>query len=414
MPTFSYDAKDTQGNAVSGLIDATESRGAASLLREQGLWPTRIEKMTVEARPPASSPSGFTPPPPAGAPPMGEPESAPSKIHAAPFLAVVPLPQLAIFYRQLATLLNAGVPMVQALSTLSEQTQNPRLRIILQEAAMTVAAGHPLTFLMQKHPTVFTGIQVELIQAGEMSGMMEQMCNRLADYLERELEIRRKLKRETLYPKIVLFVAGCVLLLLGFLKSGAQGVTGQLVFAVVVGLSAFGLWWLVRYLNQYPGFGASWDQFKLSIPGVGGVSRGYATARFTRALGALYGGGILLTNAVPIAARACGNRAIGQRLLDKVSLLHAGQGLSGMLTASGLLSPIAVQMARTGEQTGSLDAMMEKVSDYLESDADAKAHQLAVFTGVGALILAAVVVAYIVISFYVGHFGQILQNSGGG
>jgi type II secretory pathway component PulF len=148
------------------------------------------------------------------------------------------------------------------------------------------------------------------------------------------------------------------------------------------------------------------------IPGAGGVTRRYATARFTRALAALYGSGVLLPNAVAIAARACGNRAIGQRMLDNVPLLMAGQGIGAMLAASGLLSPIAVQMAKTGEQTGNLDLMMNKVADYLENEADTKAHQLAVFSGVAALLIAACVVGYIVISFYVGQLNSVMNAAG--
>jgi type II secretory pathway component PulF len=243
--------------------------------------------------------------------------------------------------------------------------------------------------------------------------MLDVMANRIADYLEKELEVRRKLKRETLYPKIVLFVAGCVILLLGFLKSGSQGFFGMVTFAATVAGGAFTLWWLARYLNQFPAFGAGWDHVKLLIPGPGGVTRRYATARFTRALGTLYAGGVLLPRAVETAARACGNRAIGQRLLDCAPAMNTGGGLTAVLETSGLLSPIAVQMARTGEQTGSLDTMMDKVADYLESEADAKAHQLAVFAGVGALLLAALVVAYIAISFYTGMIGSVTREGGG-
>lgn len=414
MPTFSYDAKNKTGDRVSGIIDALEERGAASALREQGLWPTRIEAVGAGAF--APSPVGMSPSIPFNGGGSFSPDApavgTPTRIDAAPFLVAVPLPALIMLYRQLATLLNAGVPMVQALTTLINQTTHGRLKQILTEMSQAVAGGNPLSSIMERYPAVFASMEVEMIRAGEASGMLEKMCNRIADYLEREVEIRRKLKRETLYPKIVLFVAGCVLLLLGFIKSGATGLKGNLLFSFVVGAAAFGLWWLFRFLNQFPAFGAGWDQFKMLIPGPGGVSRKYATARFTRALGTLYAGGVLLPNAVAIAARACGNRAIGQALLNQVGQLYNGGGISGMLAQSGLLSPIAVQMARTGEQTGNLDAMMDKVADYLENEADAKSHQLAVMAGVGALIFAAVLVAYIAISFYVGQFSSIIKSSG--
>jgi type II secretory pathway component PulF len=443
MATFSYDAKDGAGRTVSGLIEGADPKDAANLLREQGFFPLRIEAMTLKSMGggagAASLDAALGPVPPAMAgtpaaapiPPTAPPSPSPSlndvpfspyappvgtqtKIDAAPFLVSVPLPDLAMFYRQMATLMNAGVPMVQALTTLAVQSNSGRLKSVLNEAAQSVAAGNPFSKTMERHPSVFAPMQIEMIHAAEHSGMMERMCTRLAEYLEREIEIRRKLKRETLYPKIVLFVAWCVGGIILWAKSlnGGGGPQGYITASFYILVTVGAIWWLTRFLNQYPRIGAAWDEVKMLIPGVGGVSRRYATARFARALSVLYSGGILLPNAVVIAARACGNRAIGQALIEKIPLLHAGQGIAGMLAASGLLSPIAVQMARTGEQTGNLDAMMDKVADYLESEADAKAHQLAVYAGVGALLIAAIVVANIVFSFYTGMFSGMINAAG--
>jgi type II secretory pathway component PulF len=250
-----------------------------------------------------------------------------------------------------------------------------------------------------------------MIRAGETSGMLDLMCRRLAGYLEREIELRRKLKRETLYQKIVGVVASLVVMLLAALFGGMA------LFLTVVGIelgflaAMFGVWWLARFLYQFPEVAAAWDGFKLLIPGLGGVVRRYATARFCRALGTLYSGGVNLTRAVEISARACGNGAIAKRLLDNASVLNFGEGLSGMLAKSGLLSPIAVQMARTGEQTGSLDVMMEKVADYLEDEADVKAHQLSTGFGVALSLLAGLVVLLIAISFFTGYFGAIFSEA---
>ena len=403
MPTFAYDAKDNAGQAVSGIIEATEPRGAASSLRDQGLWPTRIEAVTGGSNHTTAFVAS-----------TANPVGAQTRIDAAPFLVGVPLPDMAIMYRQLGTLLNAGVPIVQAVTTLSQQTRNSRLKGILAECAQVVAGGNPLSRVMERYPAVFSNLEIELIRAAEVSGMMERMCARIADYLEREVEIRRKLKRETLYPKIVLFVALCVIVLLTGLKSGARGAVGVVEWAAAVVAIGFALWWGGRFANQFPAIGATWDSVKMMIPGPGGVARKYATARFTRALGTLYSGGVLLPSAMAIAARACGNRAIGQALLGKIGVLYSGGGLSGVLEQSGLLSPIAVQMARTGEQTGNLDGMMDKVSDYLESEADAKSHQLAVFAGVAALVFAACVVGYIAISFYGGQLSATVNQAGEG
>jgi type II secretory pathway component PulF len=402
--TFSYEAKDTTGREISGLIDAGTAALAAAALHEQGLFPTRI----VAARRPVGDET-LEPAPPQR-PGGGE--------RIAPFLFEIPLPELAQMYRQLATLLRAGVPLVQTFTALTEQTRSARLQGILREAVATISGGEPFSAVMDRHPTVFTTLQRELIRAGELSGALETMCVRIADYLERELEIRRKLKRETLYPKIVLFIAGLVLLILGFVgagmgAAGVDAVKARLLFAATVGGVALGVWWLARSLNQYPAFGALWDNVRMAIPGVGGVTRRYATARFCRALGTLYMSGVLLTRAVEIAARACGNRAIEQAMLAGVPGLMGGGGLSEMLARSGVLSATAVQMARTGEQTGSLDQMMDKVADTLESEADMKAHQLAVAAGVLALLVAATVVGIIAISFYGGYLGAVNRGAEG-
>ncbi len=425
MPLFKYRAQESNGQLTEGRVDARDASAVAVELRNRGLVPVRIERDDTRGGSYVSV-AGGSPSVSAG---NVEPErqrtgatstsvGATSRIELAPFLVSVPLPDLAAMYRQLATLLHAGVPMLQAVSVLAEQTRQPRLQRVLLEAGMLVSSGQPFSSAMDRHPAVFSSMQVELIRAGELGGMLEAMCNRIADYLERETEIRRKLKRETLYPKIVLFVAFLTSVVVGFAQAGmgAAGVDvvkAKFIFAASVAAVALFVWWLFRFLNQLPAFGAAWDNVKMLIPGMGGVSRRYATARFTRALGTLYSAGVLLPRAVDIAARACGNRAIGQRMVDNVPVLMSGGGLSAMLAETGLLEPVAVQMARTGEQTGSLDQMMEKVADYLESDADAKAHQLAVFAGVAALLIAAVVVGVIVISFYSGQMGSLMSAAGG-
>lgn len=393
MATYSYHAKDRQGKQISGLIEAANPSLAAAALREQGLLPTKIETATVSG---------------AGA--------AGGRIEIAPFAVSVPLMELALFYRQFATLQRSGVPILQALNALEQQTRNARLKGILADCQRAVASGSPLSAVMEQHPAVFSTMQTELIRAGETGGMMEGMCLRLADYLEREVEIRRKLSRETLYPKIVLALAGIVFLIVGWAKAGmgeagTSFVQAKVIFAVIVALSIGGIWWLARFLNQFPAFGASWDNAKMWIPGVGGVSRRYATARFCRALSALFSGGINIVRAVEIAGRACGNRAISQAMLEGVPLLMSGQGIASVLAQSGTLSPIAVQMARTGEQTGSLDDMLNRVADYLESEADLNAHRLAVVAGVMAILIAAVVVLFIAVQSYTGIATQATSTA---
>ena len=411
MPTFTYQAENERGDIVSGNIEAADKAAAVAGVKAQGFWPRRVSEeiagngqQTALAVPNAQSPN----PPSASNTPHPTPNAT-----SVTLLTAVPLSELAIMYRQLAALLQAGVPLVQTMTTLGEQTRNQKLRGILQEAAREVGQGNPISATMARYPNVFPTMHLEMIRAAESTGLVDQMCNRLSTYIEREVEIRRKMQRETLYPKIVLVFAGIVLLLLTFLQSGQAGVIGQLLWAVSVAAIAFGLWWLWRYADQRPEIGAALDNVKMRVPGTGGVTRRYATARFARALGILYGSGILMTNAIVIAARSCGNRAIAETMERNAPTLMNGEGIASFLASSGLLSPSAVQMARTGEQTGGLDLMMEKVADYLESEADVKAHQLATFAGVAALLIAALVVLYIAFTFYGGQMAGAVGAAGG-
>ena len=404
MPTFSYHAKDHEGRQISGLIEAVNPSLAAVALREQGLFPSKIE-----LAPPGTTYDHTLPPTPNPHRPLSQ--EGPKRIELAPFAVSVPLSELAMFYRQFATLLRSGVPLMQALNALEQQTKHSRLKQILRECQATISNGAPLSQVMEGYPAVFSTMQIELIRAGETSGMLETMCNRLADYLEREIDIRRKLSRETLYPKIVLSFAGIVFLIIkwtqtGMGASGTAYVVEKVKFAALVAVALAGLWWLARFLNQFPAFGAAWDNVKMYIPGVGVVARQYATARFCRALAALFAGGINIVRALEIAGRACGNRAIAQAMLDGVPLLMSGQGIGAVLAQSGVLSPIAVQMARTGEATGSLDQMLERVADYLESEADMKSHRLATVLGVVAILVAAIIVLMIAIQGYTGIANQ--------
>jgi type II secretory pathway component PulF len=226
MSTFTYQARDLEGKDVSGIIEADDARGAANLLREQGLFtlhlaPAMNPRPATVILPGGATQTGngsFTPSYTPAVPPVrriGEQSS----VHIAPFLASVPLPELAMMYRQMGTLLNAGVPMVQSISTLSQQTRSGRLKAILADAATVVAGGHPFSQAMEKYPNAFAPIQIELIARARPAVCSKPCATASPTIWSAKLDTRRKLKRETLYPKIVLSVAGLVILILSFVKS---------------------------------------------------------------------------------------------------------------------------------------------------------------------------------------------------
>jgi len=274
MPLFIYRAQESNGQLTEGRIDARDASAVAVELRNRGLVPVRIERDTTGGGSYASV-AGINTAPQA-APVSPHPHStgtgngrvgAVSRLELAPFLTAVPLPDLAAMYRQLATLLHAGVPMLQAVSALGDQTRQARLKRVLLQAGMLVSSGQPFSAAMERHPAVFSTMQVELIRAGEMGGMLETMCNRIADYLERETEIRRKLKRETLYPKIVLFVAFLTSVVVGFAQAGmgAAGVDvvkAKFTFAATVAGVALFVWNALSYVPVMIGLAAMRGDFR--------------------------------------------------------------------------------------------------------------------------------------------------------
>lgn len=387
MPVYRYTAKNQQGGTVTGLVEAEDTRRAAGIVREMGLLLLDVRpERTVDVQ---------------------QAEQAVMQKVVYPVYSGVSVRDLAIFYRQLATAVRAGIPIHRALISVAENTGKPRLRRVAQAVVNDLMQGKPLSRAMSQHPHVFDELQVALIQAGEEGGLLENMLERLADYLERDYKLRLKIRAGTFYPKVLL-VAGIfipkvpVLVIGGGLISYLSETVG---LAVPILLAVLAVVAVVRILLQIEPFREAYDSIKLMIPGIGGLVRQLAMARFSRAMAALYSAGVPLPRAVAISALAADNYYLTKRLRGAITDIENGQPISESFRRTGVMPPLVLDMLHTGESTGNVDAMMDKVAEYYEQETDVKSSQAVIVLSVGVYLLIALWIAIMIISFWQGYAG---------
>src|SRR5713226_8352209 len=383
MPTYQYTAKDNTGQTHSGVLEAETNSVAVAQLREQGLWVTQLHARAGTAAAPGAGLRARV---------------------IEPLWNGVSLRDLAFFFRQFATLIDSGVPLYQGLSSLALQAPNARLRRIVAEVAAQVQHGSQLSVAMSRYPWVFSPLQIRMIEAGEAGGLLDRMMLRIADYLEREYEIRQKIKQRTLYPKIVLLAAIFLPNLVVLIFQGLMPYLHSTLFTVLpVVLWALAIWAAFRIAFQWTPFRYAYDTVKLNLPVIGGLIRKQVTGKFARGLAALYGAGLPVGRAMAWAADACGNPRVADMIHRQVARVERGESLTDALTATGFFSPVALGMVATGEQAGNVDGMLEKLADFQEAEADHASHQMVVIGSTLFYLAVALFVAYIVISAYGGY-----------
>jgi len=403
---YFYQAKDPTGRTVTGELDASDERRAAQEIRDRGFFPMRVSAHPVGTAYSASRlfPSYQTA------------RSTTSPFRKLLTRFIFPLwpgvgpRDLALFYRQFSAMLNAGVPITQCLGTLYRQTGNGVLRKQIGKISARILEGGLLTEAMGEYPWVFTEFHLAMIAAGEQSGRLDVMMSRLADALEQENSLRNAIKRETWYPCVTL-VASFLLppLVLLVVNHDTRGYFQEALLPLLeFGTLAFGIFFLTRLFAQ---FKVGYDWLIASLPGIGGAVRMIGLARFARALASLYAAGISIPNALRSAAMATGNGFLAKRLISAVPAIQDGRGMTEALGKTKIIPPMMLSMLGTGEQTGDLDAAMNKVAEFYEQEAALRLHQLSVSLGAVAMIFAGVRVATTVGNFYTGYFNKILDQA---
>ncbi len=414
MPIFQYSGQDAQGQAVSGVAHGESLDAVAQRLSSQGVTVLQLGlapgTVGAESVPPAVQPVFEVPkPPPTEARSTFETRVAGQVVNA------VPLQALQFMFRQLGTLLNAGINPADALETLSRQSNNGKLASILRETKEHVIAGRPISAGFQRYPEVFNPLMMSMLRVGEEGGFLAEQCNQLSEYIQRDVELRNMIRRETAMPKLTVLFSIIIVLggngLIQVLAPGGAGLPVPWLIWLVAAVVGVGAWLFVKFALPQPHIRQRFDETVLTIPGVGGMVHGFAMAKFGRAFGALYKGGVDLPRAVVLAADASGNEAVRSRVAPISNQLKEGRGVTDTFASSGAFSPLVIDMTRTGETTGNMDEMLVKVSEYYEDEGQTKAQMAAKIIGIVCLLFVAAYVLYILVTFYTGYFGRMMSGA---
>lgn len=325
--------------------------------------------------------------------------------------------EMSLFFRQMHAMLHAGTSLWHALHTLSEHAASPVLRRAAREMHGQLAQGRTWSQTMRAYPGLFSELAIGMVSAGETGGFLDRVCLKLSEYAERDYELQQTIKRETWYPKLLVFCSILIpsavpLVVLGF-KAWLGAVLPPLLLVGIL----WGGWKLANFMMPVAAHGGSprlWlDMIKLRIPILGKTVRALATVKFSRAMAALYSAGVGPHKAVAMAANACGNEAIAQSARRVVFDLENGSGLTDALAKTGQFPGIALQMMRTGEESGNLDTQLDKVADFLEADAETTIKQGIKVLGIVVFLLIAIQIGMQAIQFYTGYFEAIFSSADG-
>lgn len=363
MPVFAYKGLTENGRAAQGVVDAESARGARARLRRDGIYPTEVVE---ESAAPAKSSFSF---------------SRGTRVTST---------DLALLSRQLSTLLSAGVPVVEALSAVGEQSERASTARVLSHLRDAVSQGTALADAMAEHPTVFPELYIGMVRAGETAGALDLVLARLATHTEAQTRLRARVRNALAYPVIMSCIsAGIVLLMLGFVVPKVTRIFAEqeqelpLPTRLLLGASSLitEYWWLLALLAlgalaaglallRRPG-GRAWvDRKLLGIPLVGPLLTKVAVARFSSTLATLLGNGIPLLTSLELAGRVIGNEALHEAIEDARTAIREGQSVADPLRRSGLFPPLLTRMIAVGERSGELEPMLERVADAYEQDVE--------------------------------------------
>lgn len=391
MPSFAYKAMTSAGQDVAGTLDAADRAGALRDLVARGIHVTEIAERSAGL-----------------AAWLGRSEGG-TRLHIRPR-------QLAVLTRQLATSLEAGLPLMTALEVMRQELEQVTVRRLLEDLARRVQQGANLSDAMAEYPRVFSPMYVRLVRVGETGGILDVVMGQLADMLERGIELRERLKTASIYPSIVLllglvsvaiivmFIVPRIVASIGvetFLlpwptrvlmtMSSFVGVYGWLLLIVLV---AAVLGWRQAVLRG-PGR-LWWDRLTLKMPIVGRLVRQLEACRFARGLGLLTRGGIGITEALPVVSDVIQNSVIRQALHDLGISIQSGESIAGPLQRTGFFPPLLAQMVRVGENTGRLDEMLLRSAAVHEAQTQVTLGRLVSVLPVAMVLVLACVIGFIV------------------
>ena len=429
MPKYNYVALDARGNETKGSIEVGSQNEAIGRVKEMGLFPTRITESDKEDRATKKAKAKSAAPKAKGK--KGGSMNINIKIPG--FNGVKPK-VLTTFTRQLATLVDAGLPLLRGLRVLEKQERNANLKGILGQLATSIEGGSTFSEALAQHPKVFNKLFVNMVKAGELGGVLEVVLKRLAEFSEKAQKIKGKVKAALFYPIAVLIVAvGILILLMTFVipkfKDVFAGMNikmpGFTLFVLAVSdmirlhilqtlgaLAVFVVLFLVFIKTK---FGRRlWDKFKLIMPPTGQVVSKVSISRFTRTLGTLVSSGVPILQALTIVKETAGNVIIASAVNKVHESVKEGETITAPLEASRVFPPMVVSMVDVGEQTGALPEMLLRIADNYDEEVDNAVAAMTSLLEPIMIVFLAVIVGSIVIAMFLPLIAMISQMSGGG
>jgi type IV pilus assembly protein PilC len=397
MPMFEYTAKNaTSGQILKGTLDVPTKEEVIAFIRKNRmiLVSTRV---------------------------------APAQVRLPSFRKGVSTRDVVIFTRQFATMINAGLPLVQSLSILAQQTENKTLKEVTKAVVYDVEAGNTLADALRKHPKAFPELYVNMVAAGEAGGILDTILLRLATFLEKNDALIRKVKGAMVYPAVIISVAViAVAVLLIFViptfsaMFASVNMTLPLPTRVVIGASHIltRYWWLIiggvvaalfalRTYYGTPNGKKTIDGGLLRAPVLGDLLRKSAVSRFTRTLGTLISSGVSILDGLEITAKTAGNRVIHDAIMSSRQSIAGGETIAGPLLASGVFPPMVISMISVGEQTGGLDEMLAKIADFYDAEVDVAVSALLSLMEPIMIVVLGVIVGGMVVAMYLPIFDMV-------
>jgi type IV pilus assembly protein PilC len=414
MSNFAYVAVDPQGVESRGTLDVADQTEALRRIKEMGLFPTKVLAEKPHGHPPAQTRSRVP--------------AAASRFNMSfrGWGSGLRPRTLAVFTRQLSTLVEAGMPLLRGLKTLQEQADSRALRRIIAQLSLTIENGGSFAEALALHPRAFNRLYVNMVEAGEISGALDVTLRRLADFMEKAQKIKGKVKAAMYYPCAVLCVAMSILTLLmtyvvprfkdmleGLLGGGqmpsftmfilriSEAVKHHILLGAITA-AAFGAGFLLALRT---GWGRqTFDRLKLVMPVVGSLFRKVAISRFTRTLGTLLGSGVPILQALTIVKETAGNAVVGQVITDVHQRVKEGDPIAPALRASSVFPAMVAGMVDVGEQTGALPEMLMKIADTYDDEVDNAVSAMTALLEPIMIVFLAVIVGSIVIALFLPLF----------
>ena len=433
MPKFSYVAMDAHGKENKGTLEVASQNEAIGRVRDMGLFPTKI----VEVEKPKEK-AGDKKAAKAGGKKKGG-GGVNINIKIPGLSGKVKTKILTTFTRQLATLVDAGLPLLRGLRVLEKQERNPTLKGIIAELALSIEGGSTFSEGLAQHPKVFNRLFVNMVKAGELGGVLEVVLTRLAEFMEKAQRIKGKVIAAMFYPVAVLIVATAILLILmvkvvpsfqqvfeGMLE-GAQlpaftrlvlGISSMVKDHILITTGIVVVLVILFNLAIRTKFGRlTWDKFKLKMPAVGPVVSKVAISRFTRTLGTLVSSGVPILQALTIVKETSGNVVVSNAVAAVHESVKEGETITAPLEASGVFPPMVISMVDVGEQTGALPEMLLKIADNYDEEVDNAVAAMTSLLEPIMIVFLAVIVGSIVIAMFlplIELMNRVGDSGGGG